>query len=652
MNQWLGKKIIAIAICLVPLLASAQHQAEQYLPYELEIDLHAISQEDSALIGTKNPFDKAQIQLRAEFISPAGDTLAVNGYYSEDFVQMQDSTRHHTYWPYLPHEYLIAQNNNRGTWNVRFVPERAGTWKYSASFVLPANGRFVPAAAGQFECSAGNPRNGIVRMANRQYFAYPNGEAFRPLGINVAVHPEWCAYNPIRTFYDLYFKRLSENGGNFVRIWADFYASVYIFRPTGMPGHISMPDADHLDHIITSAERYGIKLQVCIFSANNFENPVTETGLTVWNDINTFSTRLGGPCSEPHDFFDTANAGAMAQQKNYIGYLIDRWGSSPAVLSWELINEAEGVTSDSALMVTWHREMYRFIKSYDIYHRAVTSSFMGGADRCTGPFKTAFSGLDYASLHRYVDQWGYRWQNSKDIWYNGTASYRSTLPDVPVCMGETGSFAGSPTYSDYEQLDTFALNYHSELWASLFYGGIMPVSYWDWNIFVQHAAPAMPASNYLKQFPAVQAFMQSMPPMGTKGYAPCRILPEKKSQLRAYYMQSSSQRAIWGWVQDEHLQINKLIGPEKHTGHAYLRALDPALRPPRTGEKNILKIKDLPVSGEYRICWYSTETGLPVAEERRSARFRRIALPVPDALLNGRYGDAAFSVIYAGEGAE
>lgn len=651
-NHWLGRKITAFAIGMLPLLASAQDGAEQYLPYELSIDLNKIAPEDTVLIGTVNPFDKAQVQLRAQFISPAGDTVAVNGFYSEDFALLQDSTRHHEHWPYLPHEYVGAQNKNVRAWNVRFVPEMPGTWRYSAEFVVNAGERIIPAAAGQLECSAGNPRNGIARLSNRQYFTFPGGEPFLPLGINVAVHPEWSAEKPILTFYELYFKRMSENGGNFARIWVDFYECLYLFRHAEAPGRIAMPDADYIDHIVSIAERYGIKLQVCLFAANNFENPANETGLTVWNDKNTFSDRLGGPCRDPRDFFDTANAGAMAMQKNFIGYIIDRWGSSPSVLSWELINEAEGVTNDSALMVSWHREMYRYIKSCDVYQHAVTSSFMAGADRCAGAIKTIFSAMDYASLHRYVDQCGYRSQNSKDIWYACTASYRRELPDVPVCLGETGSFASNPNVCVCVLTDSLALNYHSELWASLFYGGIMPISYWNWYIFIQREIPGMPASNYLKQFPAVKTFMQTMPPMGTKGYVPNMIQPAEKNQLRAYYMQNRSERELWGWVQDEHLQINKLIVPVKNTGHAYLSALDSAVRPPRTGERNILKIKGLPVSGKYRICWYSTETGLLVAEEQRRAILRRIALAVPDALLNGRYGDAAFSLIYTDAGSK
>ncbi|MHC6219004.1 DUF5605 domain-containing protein [Arthrobacter sp. MMS24-S77] len=95
-----------------------------------------------------NPF--TDVELRAVFTSPSGETLGVPGFYDGD-----------------------------GAYRVRLLVPEAGEW----TFTTTSNARSLDAVAGAFtagEAVAG--AKGVVRVAETFHFAYENGTPYLPIG--------------------------------------------------------------------------------------------------------------------------------------------------------------------------------------------------------------------------------------------------------------------------------------------------------------------------------------------------------------------------------------------------------------------------------------------------------------------------------------
>ncbi|MGO4585284.1 DUF5605 domain-containing protein [Arthrobacter sp. 2RAF6] len=95
-----------------------------------------------------NPF--TDVELRAVFTSPSGDTLSVPGFYDGD-----------------------------GVYRVRLLVPEAGEW----SFTTTSNARSLDGVAGGFtagEAAAG--AKGVVRVATTFHFAYEDGTPYLPIG--------------------------------------------------------------------------------------------------------------------------------------------------------------------------------------------------------------------------------------------------------------------------------------------------------------------------------------------------------------------------------------------------------------------------------------------------------------------------------------
>ena len=450
--------------CIYCCSKSFGQNIEQYKKFELNIDLSTLSTSNSNLINSKNPFKKDEIILEANFTSPNGSVTTINGFYYEGYSLVQDNSNHHSDWPYLAHEY--ANPNGINNWKVRFTPDVLGTWTYTIKFYFVSENRYVSVTSGQFTCSLNsNSKSGFVKIKNSDYFAYPDGTGFIPIGVNIYHYPYWSAYQPKVNFYELYFKNLSENGANLVSLTCDFRGALSLATVKGCTYYLdtySMPDAYILDLIISKAEKYNIKLIIRLFSHENFG----ETN--AWEHWNTYNINSQMPyCSpNPHgvcntkDEFFTLNA-ASIHQDNYIKYIIDRYGYSPSIMAWEIFSEADGAPIDKNVLINWHRNKISLIKSYDKYNRAVTTAFAGSVYNPTANYYHQIDSMvDYIELHRYTNQWTDNYDFRTEL-YNEIKPFKDTYKK-PVFVTEGGNLDISLDY--YEVKDPHGFAYHESLW--------------------------------------------------------------------------------------------------------------------------------------------------------------------------------------------
>jgi len=268
-------------------------------------------------------------------------------------------------------------------WAVRFTPQETGRYTLQL-YVRNAAGEtrtperslvVVPEVPNR---KLPGRRGGNVCLAKRdpRQLELQDGSPFYIVGQNVCWSTDWTPY----------LEKIRAYGGNACRVW---------LCPWGLnlerkqePGTYDLQEAERIDQLFERAETTGVRLIFCL----TFHGATgTEWGSSPYNQAN------GGPCLRPQDFFTDQRA--KRQFKRLLSYAAARWGSSPALLCWELMNEidiARYETPDDA--VAWAREMAGHLKSSDVHGHLVTVSTVGVHFQ---PELWQDSRLDFVSIHGY-----------------------------------------------------------------------------------------------------------------------------------------------------------------------------------------------------------------------------------------------------------
>ncbi|MBE3577552.1 MAG: DUF5060 domain-containing protein, partial [Limnochordales bacterium] len=188
-----------------------------YSLLQLKVDLEA---------EYDNPFDPDQIDLQAQFTSPTGRVLRVPGFFMLPYTRQS-----------APGEIEWLSYPGPGQWQIRFTPDEVGEWTYVVSLKTPSGeahksgGRFVVTPSddpGFIRVSKENPRG----------FAYDNDLPFWGIGENMG----WYGSRKSGD-YDIWLKRLADNGGNLIRVWmASWSFGIEWDGPEGLGNYLFRQD--------------------------------------------------------------------------------------------------------------------------------------------------------------------------------------------------------------------------------------------------------------------------------------------------------------------------------------------------------------------------------------------------------------------------
>ncbi|UTW63061.1 T9SS type A sorting domain-containing protein [bacterium SCSIO 12741] len=665
---------------------------KQYERFELTLNLdhQSFSAAEKALIISKNAYDKNSIILEAQFTDPSGNTVTVNGFMYEDFTVTNtpqssaicnisgNSIRD---FPHIDEQTLTEPAGGpKLNWKVRFAPQQMGTWTYNLNFVFPfSSSASIPAGSGSFQCISGSNK-GFVRMVNNVLRYSSDQSGFIPLGLNLVTWSEWDCAHQGSNFYDVYFDRLADEGGNFCRIFIDHKTTLTLNGPKNhfenrvYYDEFRQKGAYQLDKIIEKAEQRGIKIQICL-------NYMTlNPGAWSYNAYNsncrltqTTNCAYKGHCTKPEDLLDRPIA--LDVQVDLMKYIVDRWGYSTSVFSWEMLNEADLVTNDIAKlgvppnglynalvrvtpkMVSWQSTLMSAARNHDIYDHMVTTSF-GNKDLspCTqhfgnppswndnvNSFRNSIAALaDYFAFSFYtspgsktapgthgdysVPSWPMR--DEKVKMYDIVGTLRTYLPNKPLMIAEHGVnyhynelSSAIFSYNFHANFDPGALQQHSTLWSSVLSGFMGGQLHWDKEPFIVRSNPNNPSSDHMKVFKPVSEFIKEIE---TLDFSVQTANHYKDQYLSNYYLADSKRNKVFGWTQSEAFAFHNLIGDYYHGGQGsgngtfsaadpYLTSgLNPSHKPTWSTDINHRTIKvNVPVSGTYTVEWYDTYTGLP-----------------------------------------
>ncbi|MCY3024365.1 MAG: cellulase family glycosylhydrolase [Planctomycetota bacterium] len=268
-------------------------------------------------------------------------------------------------------------------WLVRFTPQETGRYTLQMYVRNPVGETRTPEQSLVVVPEMPDPalpgrKGGNVRVSRHdaRQLELQDDTPFYVFGENVCWTTDWAPY----------LKKIKAYGGNTCRVWLCPWG-VNLERKQE-PGTYDLREAARIDELMDLAEATGVRIIFCL--TYHGANGADWAG-SPYNQAN------GGPCTRPQEFFTDWRA--KRQFKRLLSYAAARWGASPALLSWELMNEMDLARYDSPEeVVAWAREMAGHLGYVDVHGHLVTASVIGTHFQ---PELWQDPRLDFISIHGY-----------------------------------------------------------------------------------------------------------------------------------------------------------------------------------------------------------------------------------------------------------
>ncbi|KAG9449696.1 hypothetical protein H6P81_009661 [Aristolochia fimbriata] len=272
------------------------------------------------------------------------------------------------------------------------------------------------------------------------------------------------------------FQEASSHGLNVARTWAFSDGGGGALQYS--PGSYNENVFKGLDFVLSEAKSHGIKMILSL--VNNYDNFGGKKQYVEW------ARSQGQYLSSDDDFF--TNSVVKGYYKNHVKTVLTRVNSltgvaykdDPTIFAWELINEPR-VTSDLSgkTMEAWITEMAAHVKSIDSNHllEVGLEGFYGEASADKKQYNPGFqlgtdfiannqiSGIDFATVHAYPDQWLSNADDAKQL------SFLNTWLDVHI--QDAGNILGKPLlFAEFGKSwkdSGYSTNQRDTLFSSVYY---------------------------------------------------------------------------------------------------------------------------------------------------------------------------------------
>ncbi len=324
----------------------------------------------------------------------------------------------------------------------------------------------------------------FVRVSPRdaRYLELSNGQPYVPIGLNM-VGPDAKGSDEAGGLrcMETWFQKLSQNGGNYVRLWL---SNGFFEVEHERSGAYDEAQARRIEATLALAKKYGIRAKLCIEHFRSLDPNSAQK----WGQKLMHRADRGGPATDMNDFF--SNERSRTQFKAKLAWLTQRFGNNPTIFGWELWNEVNAVAGKSEAYMPWTQTMLAELHRLTPKNLAVQS--LGSYDRTTSRElyrrHSLLPGNDLAQVHRYLDC-GAAWEvchGPVDVLAaDAVRELLAFQPGRPVLLAESG--AVEPQHSGPFKLyakDKAGIILHDVLFAPFFAGAAGPGHCWHWNQYV------------------------------------------------------------------------------------------------------------------------------------------------------------------------
>ncbi len=455
----------------IPVLAQAAEPAQQPTPSTDSAELIPLFgrwESNFSLDQTyDNPYDSAEIEVFANFTAPSGREIRVPGFFMQPYEDQCSPSD-------CPAEDL--QPAGEPAWHIRFTPDEIGVWSYSIA-TRTADGTET-IQSGSFDVAASdNP--GFVRTSGR-YFAFDSGAAYFPVGENLI----WSSPESGGIYaYERWLDELAAVGANYARLNIDipWFIGLEWAGPAG--DYTAAQDAAwRFDTILSMAETRGIYLQIGLIWHRAF-GLYAEPAVSPPADLppsgdtradwiaHPYNAANGGPLNSPTDVFASEEARRLLRQR--LRYVVARWGYSPHIFAWEIVDEADqilGYAPERALPLL--QDMAAYLREIDPNAHLITAGTVASEPGLWEP-------LDFVQV-RY-DQGRPADEPADQVaGVLGVLGEASAYTTKPMLLSE---FSLNRWYAPADD-DPTGVHVHNTIWAAAlggFAGGAMP---WWWDNYI------------------------------------------------------------------------------------------------------------------------------------------------------------------------
>lgn len=378
-----------------------------------------------------------------------------------------------------------------------------------------------------------------VSAANPSYFIFTDGTPYIPIGINLISPGGHYKNNPDSALieYGEWMKKLSENGGNYIRVWL---SSPFWDIEDQKAGIYSEEKAQRIDRLIQMARKYHLRIKMTL---EHFRSLTMEENPQTWAVKSVYARANGGPLDSISQFL-TSNAG----QKLFldkVDFYKKRYGSDTIFFGWELWNEMNAVSVPvDTTFFQWNVKMLNEVKQRFPENLVMQSlgSFDNVKVRPTYKHMMLLPGNEVAQVHRYLDP-GAEMEVCHEpmdiICSSAVDEIRSYKTGKPVILAETGAVESKHSGpSRYYQLDTAGILLHDILFAPFFSGAAGGGMSWHWDSYVGK-------NNLWYHFKRFSEVVKDINPVTEK------FVPEKSESGSLKVYQLNGRNTILLWLRDK-----------------------------------------------------------------------------------------------------
>jgi hypothetical protein len=371
-----------------------------------------------------NPYDPDHISVDAVFWAPGQHTYGTirYGFFYRDYTR--DTSNASMPW---------VENTNESGWRVRFSPDQTGTWNYYVTIWI--GGKMVAQSGMKTLSVTSSSDNGFVKVANGSgenfeslKFSDGSQQKFVPIGNNyagtVAADNSNNYLGSDRMSPDAYYQITSGmnkfSGTEMGESTIAGNATRLIFAPWSY--HVEWEKLNNydtrqiemweLDQYLLYLTQKKIYLTLAIMGSGEIANA------KYWNS-SPYNSLANDPFKgipeliSAEDFYSNTNARKFLEKK--LRYIHSRWGYSPYMMLYELINEVDNSdviepksspqSDDCNLVSNWYDEMAVYLKNVLGCKQLISFSIGRGDDPNWSNFPVfSNSNMDVILIHHYLSR--------------------------------------------------------------------------------------------------------------------------------------------------------------------------------------------------------------------------------------------------------